>query len=87
MTDFEKWYALHDPNLDPEMDDLFVTIQHAYEAGAASQAGTLRDEFAGKALMGMMSGNITCEGGWVADSFKFADAMLEARKTTGDSEA
>jgi hypothetical protein len=82
MTDFEKWYALHDPNLDPEMDDLFVTIQHAYEAGAASQAGTLRDEFAGQALSSYKAAKSATLMNRAELAYLIADAMLEARKTT-----
>jgi hypothetical protein len=54
-----------------------------FEAGAASQAGTLRDEFAGQALVGLLK-----EESWMQEhqvarySYEMADAMLEARKTT-----
>jgi hypothetical protein len=86
MTDFNEWYARENPDLNPLFDHCLDELRRAYEAGAASQAETLRDKFAGKAMIGMMSGNITCDNGWVVGAFEFADAMLEARKTTGEGE-
>ena len=62
-----------------------------FEAGAASQAGTLRDEFAGQAMAGWMSAadhDDYLDPKFVTSlSYEFADAMLEARKTTGEGEA
>jgi hypothetical protein len=90
MTDFDKWYALHDPDLSRfhRMPDLFETVQQAFEAGAASQAETLRDKFAGQALHGVM---VTCQNdtrvlnettpeSFARKSYEMADAMLESRK-------
>jgi hypothetical protein len=97
MTDFNGWYAIYEPDLAPTLDDFRDEMQKAYEAGAASQAGTLRDEFAGRALMGIMGpnyewftsgselGSRTHESAFFA--YSHADAMLEARKTTGEGEA
>ena len=82
MTDFKKWYALHDPDLDPELDDLFETVQQAFEAGAASQEQTLRDEFAASALAGLCvdpESRSTYEA-FAKSSYKMADAMLKSRK-------
>jgi hypothetical protein len=46
MTDFKEWYSQTNP--DPYLDGILFELRWAYEAGAASQAGTLRDEFAGR---------------------------------------
>jgi hypothetical protein len=56
-----------------------------YTAGDG-QGMSLRDYFAGQAMLGFLSGNITCEGGWVAGSYELADAMLEERKAPTDKE-
>jgi hypothetical protein len=89
MTDFNDWYAQQNPWIDPERDDCLAELRKAYEAGAASQAGTLRDEFAGKALA-LAIASATAPG-WekaiASWSYVMADAMLEARKTTGEGEA
>jgi hypothetical protein len=84
MTDFKKWYALHDPDLDLELDDLFETVQQAFEAGAASQEQTLRDLFAGQALAGLCADPKYSRSNemYAARSYKMADAMLEARNMT-----
>jgi hypothetical protein len=95
MTDFNDWYAQESPELAPTRDDFRDELRWAYEAGAASQAGTLRDEFAGQALAGVI---VTCQGDtrllnetspemFARKSYEVADAMLEARKTTGEGEA
>jgi hypothetical protein len=95
MTDFNGWYAIYEPDLAPTLDDFRDELQKAYEAGAASQAGTLRDEFAGQALAGVM---VTCQGDtrlinettpemFARKTYEVADAMIEARKTTGEGEA
>ena len=94
MTDFNDWYAQENPTLNPLTDDFFGEVRKAYEAGAASQAGTLRDEFAGQALAGVM---VTCQGDtrlinettpemFARKTYEVSDAMLEARKTTGEGE-
>lgn len=42
---------------------------------------TLRDYFASKAMQGLLSETKTSDGAMIArDSYKMADAMLEARK-------
>jgi hypothetical protein len=92
MTNFEKWYAQEFPDLLTSVDDFRAEFQRAYEAGAASQAGTLRDEFAGKAMAGLCAGPkygkssdavfTWNKGIYAARSYLIADAMLEARKTT-----
>jgi hypothetical protein len=90
MTDFNDWYG-QDSFF--AMPDELAALKRAYEAGAASQTGTLRDEFAGKALMGFCT-DYTGRAEH-ADSiiylvvphiYRIADAMLEARKTTGEGE-
>jgi hypothetical protein len=90
MTDFNDWYAKKNPDLDPDSSCLWPELRKAYEAGAASQAKTLRDEFAGRALTGWISGadiDVYLHPQTMADlSYEFADAMLEARKTTGEGE-
>jgi hypothetical protein len=90
MTDFNDWYARKSPYITC-LGDISDAMRKAYEAGAASQAGTLRDEFAGRALMGIMGpnyewftsgselGSRTHEAAFFA--YSHADAMLEARKT------
>jgi hypothetical protein len=94
MTDFNDWYAQQNPDLDPRLDDFHQEARKAYEAGAASQAGTLRDEFARDALRGVM---VTCQNDtrlagetspemFARKSYFVADAMIEARKTTGEGE-
>jgi hypothetical protein len=87
MTDFNDWYAKTSPTSNPEIDDFLGLLQCAFDAGAASQVGTLRDEFAGQALMGFCSDYTGRTE--QADSiiylvvphvYRIADAMLEARK-------
>jgi hypothetical protein len=97
MTDFNDWYAQQNPWIDPERDDCLAELRKAYEAGAASQVKTRRDEFAGQALAGDMA--TSDEGVFLNDVdgkyllaratllYRMADAMLEARKTTGEGEA
>ena len=91
MEDFNDWYAQQNPWIDPESDDCLAELRKAYEAGAASQAETLRDHFAGQAMAGWISCadlELYLEPRTIADlSYDFADAMLEARKTTGEGEA
>jgi hypothetical protein len=87
MTDFNKWYAQEFPDLLTSVDDFRAEFQRAYEAGAASQAGTLRDDFAGQALAGWISSATDHDvyldpAHYAGMSYEFADAMLEARKTT-----
>lgn len=95
MTEFNDWYAQQNPEIDADIDELFAEERAAYEAGAASQAKTLRDEFARDALRGVM---VTCQNDtrlagetspemFARKSYFVADAMLEARKTTGEGEA
>jgi hypothetical protein len=87
MTDFNEWYAIYEPDLDPTLDDFRDELRKAYEAGAASQAGTLRDEFAGQALAAsIQSEGVQCSWSLATWSYKMSDAMLEARKTTGEGE-
>jgi hypothetical protein len=90
MTDFNGWYAIYEPDLAPTLDDFRDELRKAYEAGAASQAGTLRDEFAGQALLAIPhigNGSELQPYELAHDAYKMADAMLEARKTTGEGEA
>jgi hypothetical protein len=85
MTDFNEWYAQQNPDLDPRLDDFHQEARKAYEAGAASQAGTLRDEFAGKALAVSTLDAAAHPGAVAIISYRIADAMLKARKTTGET--
>jgi hypothetical protein len=58
-------------------------------AGGLASDKTLRDEFAGHALAGVMAISGVNQGDEkpLADwSYMMADAMLEARKTTGEGE-
>jgi hypothetical protein len=88
MTDFNDWYARTNEHLDPSFDDILIGLQLAYEAGAASQVGTLRDEFAGRAMAAVIASDGGNYEAAIADwSYMMADAMLEARKTTGEGEA
>ena len=97
MTDFNDWYAQEFPDLLTSVDDFRAEFQRAYEAGVSSGVGNLRDEFAGQSLAGDMgNGN---DGTFADDTeetylvqrarlmYRIADAMLEARKTTGEGEA
>jgi hypothetical protein len=85
MTDFNEWYG-QDSFF--AMPDALAALKRAYKAGAASQAGTLRDEFAGKALAAsIQSEGVQCSWSLATWSYKMSDAMLEARKTTGEGDA
>jgi hypothetical protein len=86
MTDFNDWYEKKYPELDPYLDDISDELRMAYEAGAASQAGTLRDEFAGQAISPLIAENGVTLDNVGRISYIVADAMLEARKTTGEGE-
>jgi hypothetical protein len=59
-------------------------------AGGLASDKTLRDEFAGQAMIGWMSAadhDDYLDPKFVTSlSYEFADAMLEARKTTGEGE-
>jgi|TARA_R110000850_G_scaffold130186_1_gene250720 hypothetical protein len=90
MTNFNDWYARTPKNHPGTRKCLEAEMQRAYEAGAASQAETLRDKFAGQALAGLCP---DYTGRNAADSiiylvvpkiYRIADAMLEARKMTGE---
>jgi hypothetical protein len=80
MTEFNDWYAKTAPNVcglchGYKIEDL----RDAYEAGAASQAGTLRDKFAMAALAGLTEDRRLTEMDRADWSYRMADAMLEAR--------
>ena len=94
MTDFNDWYAQEFPDLLTSVDDFRAEFQRAYEAGVSSGVGNLRDEFAAKAVAGVM---VTCQGDtsllnetspemFARKSYEVADAMLEVRKTTGEDD-
>jgi hypothetical protein len=91
MTDFQKWYTITNPEKIPAIDAMLRKLQQAYEAGAASQVGTLRDEFAGQAMQGILSGmdlsTMPPYEEFGPFCYRLADAMLKARKTTGEGEA
>jgi hypothetical protein len=88
MTDFTEWYAKKYPDLDPLKNSFRrEQLRQAYEAGAASQDGTLRDKFAGQALAGLCARDLEMKSlkDYAAlHAYEFADAMLEARKVTGE---
>lgn len=84
MTDFNDWYERTPKTFPSSQDGFIARMRQAYEAGAAAQAGTLRDHFAGQALSGMCANN---NGQWMrqngaAWAYRIADAMLEARNMT-----
>jgi hypothetical protein len=96
MTDFKDWYEKTSPENWHDDGYFLEILRQAYEAGAASQVGTLRDEFA----MAALANPVICTGherlpillNWFGSggvnrydivsrqSFEFADAMLEARE-------
>jgi hypothetical protein len=80
MTDFKDWYAKTSPTSNPEIDDFLGLLQCAFEAGAASQAGTLRDEFAMAALTAMVDDRRLVPIDRAFWAYNMADAMFEARK-------
>jgi hypothetical protein len=90
MTDFNDWYAQENPELAPTRDDFRDELLWAYEAGAASHAKTLRDEFAGRVITGISATEGDMQ--WMTQhgakyAYQIADAMLEARKTTGEGKS
>jgi hypothetical protein len=85
MTDFTDWYARTPDNFPASLNAFESNMRQAYEAGAASQAGTLRDHFAGQALIYIMGDNRVETYDFASvESYKMADAMLEARKMKGE---
>jgi hypothetical protein len=85
MTNFNDWYTQTPKHFPASLNNLSSLLRQAYEAGAASQSETLRDKFAGQALVYIMGDNRveTYDFGSV-ESYKMADAMLEARKVKGE---
>jgi hypothetical protein len=85
MTNFNDWYKQTLRPLPYSRDGFKAEMRKAYEAGVASQSETLRDKFAGQALIYIMGDNRveTYDFGSV-ESYKMADAMLEARKIKGE---
>jgi hypothetical protein len=82
-TDFNHWYEKENPELDPYLDDITGQLLCAYEAGAASQAKTLRDEFAMAALANcrtQLNGPAATPDDIATLAYGLADAMIEARK-------
>ena len=95
VTNFYNWLKGTVPTIPCSDAEFYQRLRHAYEDGEASQVKTRRDEFAGQALPGVMA---TCQGDtrllnettpemFARKSYEVADAMLEARKTTGEGEA
>jgi hypothetical protein len=82
MTDFEKWYNFNRPSFPNTRNQFIDVLRQAYEAGAASQAVTLRDKFAGQAMAGLYSDSELEMSDYNIATFSYdmADAMLEARK-------
>ena len=85
MTNFNDWDERTPKNFPASLNNLSSLLRQAYEAGAASESETLRDKFAGQALIYIMGDNRveTYDFGSV-ESYKMADAMLEARKIKGE---
>jgi hypothetical protein len=86
MTNFNDWYT-HTPKNHPATRIcLEAEMRKAYEAGAASQSETLRDKFAGQAIGGLCADPEYSKSNeiYAARSYRMADAMLEARKMTGE---
>jgi hypothetical protein len=87
-ANFNEWYRA---DLFLAESDELAALKRAYEAGAASQARTLRDEFAGRAMQGILSGmdlsTMPPYEEFGPFCYRLADAMLKARKTTGEGEA
>jgi hypothetical protein len=84
MTNFNDWYARTPKNFPASLNNLSSLLRQAYEAGAASQSETLRDKFAGQALVGLSSGEGIYAEYTAKLAYQLADAMLEARKRTGE---
>jgi hypothetical protein len=107
MTDFDKWYDNDRARFDMYGEYIMNVLKRAFEAGAASQAKTLRDEFAGR-VDGLPDDaddlhadifnkdqkppkdDYLAWAKWFAKAdatlrYIRADAMLEARKTTGET--
>ena len=81
MTNFNDWYTQTPKNHPATRICLEAEMRKAYEAGAASQSETLRDKFAGQALIYIMGDNRVETYDFASvESYKMADAMLEARK-------
>jgi hypothetical protein len=80
MTNFNDWYTQTPKNHPATRNCLEVEMRKAYEAGAASQAGTLRDKFAGQALAGLCADIPKSAFVTAKISYRMADEMLEARK-------
>jgi hypothetical protein len=84
MTDFINWYAKKHPIGDPLKNSFRRDeLRQAFEAGAASQVGTLRDEFAMASLSNYrteMKEEWACARDVADQAYGLADAMLEARK-------
>ena len=83
MTDFQKWYTMIKPEKIPALDPMLSGLQQAYEAGAASQAKTLRDKFAMAALANyrtQLTEEWACADDIADQAYGLADAMLSVRK-------
>jgi hypothetical protein len=88
MTDFDKWYNKFSQGVPALLSkEMRGEFKAAYKAGAASQAGTLRDHFAGQAMAASLREEDWMQMHDAANfAYEMADAMLEARKTTGEGE-
>jgi hypothetical protein len=83
MTDFNEWYTMITPEKIFAGKTLLRKLQQAYEAGAASQAKTLRDEFAMAALANyrtQLTEEWACADDIADQAYGLADAMLSVRK-------
>jgi hypothetical protein len=80
MTEFNEWYARTPKNFPASLNNLSSLLRQAYEAGAASQDGTLRDKFAGQALAYFSDLDFINDKVCANWCYEMADAMLEARK-------
>jgi hypothetical protein len=88
MTDFNEWYERTPKNFPSNLNRFEAVMRQAYEAGAASQAVTLRDKFAGQAMSAAQRRPVRMQMHDTANfAYEQADAMLEARKVTGECKA
>mgnify|MGYP003637179216 CR=1 FL=1 len=55
-----------------------------FQSGGLASDKTLRDDFAGQALVGLSSGEGIYAESTAKLAYRLADAMLEARKRTGE---
>jgi hypothetical protein len=70
-------------NLNSRIDRIVAKSKADQAAGGLASDKTLRDEFAGRAMATVIATVANNEAAMASWSYKMADAMLKARKTTG----